>query len=65
MDKLKQNAANWHGKLVKELYLAIGIARAEDHPELSAEKLMIKADMAMYNEKDAFYRRAKIASEQS
>lgn len=65
MDKLKQNAANWHGKLVKELYLATGIARAEDHPELSAEKLMIKADMAMYDEKDAFYRKAKIACEQS
>ena len=63
--KLKQNADNWHGKLVDKLYLATGVARTEDHPDLSVEKLMIKADMAMYDEKDAFYRKAKIASARS
>ena len=62
MEKLKQNAAGWHGELVGELYLASGVVRAEDHPELSAEKLVIKADMAMYDEKDAFYRKANSAS---
>ena len=63
--KLKQNADNWHGKLVDKLSLATGIARTEDHPDLSVEKLMIKADMAMYDEKDAFYRKAKTASARS
>lgn len=63
--KLKQNADKWHGELVDKLSLATGVARTEDHPDLSVEKLMIKADMAMYDEKDAFYRKAKMASAHS
>ena len=61
MTKLKQSAAAWHGEMVGELYLAAGVAHTADYPELSVEKLIIKADMAMYEEKDAFYRRTRMA----
>ena len=55
--KLKENAAKWHGKLVDNLYFSVGYARSEDYPDLSVERLFIKADMAMYEEKDAFHRK--------
>lgn len=55
LTKLMQNAAEWHGEMVKELHLAAGLARAADHPGFSAEKLIIEADTAMYEEKDSYY----------
>lgn len=55
LTKLMQNAAEWHGEKVKELHLAAGVARAADHSGFSAEKLIIEADSAMYEEKDSFY----------
>lgn len=63
--KLKHAAAAWHGELVGELQLAAGFAHTADYPDLSVEKLIIKADMAMYEEKDAFYRRTKMAAERT
>ena len=57
MSTLKKNAAAWHGEKVKKLSLAAGFARAADHPGFTAEKLIIEADIAMYEEKDAYYRK--------
>ena len=56
LSRLKTEAAAWTGKGIDELGLAAGVARAEDHPGVSAEKLVIEADRAMYAEKDEFYR---------
>ena len=56
LSRLKQNAAAWHGEKVGELYLSAGVARAVDYPGLTGEKLVIEADMAMYDEKADFYR---------
>lgn len=56
MTLLKQNASQWHGEKVGELNLSAGYARAVDYPELSGEKLVIEADMAMYEEKAEYYK---------
>ena len=53
--RLKQEAASWSGEAAKELFLAAGFARAADHPGLSAEKLVIEADKAMYAAKSKYY----------
>ena len=46
----------WRGEVVKNLALAVGYARAEDNPSLSCEELIKKADQAMYEVKEAYYR---------
>ncbi|MEE3333406.1 MAG: GGDEF domain-containing protein [Ruminococcus sp.] len=56
LELLKQNASGWHGEKVGNLSLSAGYARAADFPELSAEKLVVEADMAMYEEKAAYYK---------
>ena len=62
LEKLKQNAAHWRGELVGDLYLAAGFVCAADYPDLTVEKMIVEADMAMYDEKDAFYRKMRMAS---
>lgn len=42
---------------IRGVRLAAGYAFAADYPGLSAEKLVIEADHAMYRAKDAYYRR--------
>lgn len=55
-DRLQQEAAQWHGENVQTLSLASGYALAAENTELSAEKLVVEADKAMYAAKAAFYR---------
>ncbi len=54
--RLAAKTKAWEGSEIKELYLAAGYALAKDHPGISAEKLVIEADLAMYSEKNEFYR---------
>ena len=53
--RLKRAATAWRGERVKEMALAAGYAHAADNPELSAEKLVREADLAMYASKAAYY----------
>ena len=59
--KLTKEAGKWHGKIVKELQLAMGYALYVDHPEMTVEKLIQEADMAMYSDKDNYYQKNGIA----
>ena len=54
--RLEQEAASWAGNLVKSLNLAAGYALVGEHPGITAEKLVIEADHAMYARKAAYYR---------
>ena len=58
LERLRQAAALWSGKTVHKLSLAAGFACAEENEDLSAEKLVIEADKAMYEAKAAYYREA-------
>ncbi len=49
-----QNA--WHGKTVNSLSISSGYVIAEDHPELSVEKMVNLADQMMYTNKELHYR---------
>ena len=57
--RLTEETAAWKGRKVGELSVSIGYALAEDHPDLSAEKLVREADMAMYEAKAEYYRNAQ------
>ena len=54
--RIKSESANWTGEEIDELNLAAGYAMAKDYPGISPEKLVIKADYAMYLEKNNYYR---------
>ena len=56
LTRLKTESAGWSGEGIEVLHLAAGYALAIDHPGISAEKLVIEADRAMYSEKSEFYR---------
>ena len=45
----------WSGENGNELSLAIGHARAGDHPGLGIDKLVFEADQAMYDAKEKYY----------
>ena len=53
--KLKQAAADWHGKKVASLSLSVGSAAVVGGPKLTAEKLVAIADHEMYKEKNEYY----------
>ena len=53
--RIHAEAAGWSGKKISKLDLACGYALAKDHPGISAEKLVIEADQAMYTEKKVYY----------
>ena len=55
--ELRSEADQWSGSMIKknEMKLSAGYALACDYPGLSAEKLVIEADQAMYADKRAFY----------
>lgn len=57
LNRLEEEMASWSGKTVKELHLAAGYALAAEHSELSTEKLVNEADIAMYSAKTAYYER--------
>ena len=54
--RLVEQSHYWVGTGIKKLHLAAGYALAKDYPGISAEKLVIEADRAMYTEKSVFYR---------
>ncbi len=53
--RLEEATKSWRGKKVKSLQVAAAYALAADHPDMSVEKLVQVADMAMYSQKNAFY----------
>lgn len=57
-ERLSADTAVWKGRLVPSMHLAIGMAAAAEHPGLSIEKLIVKADEAMYAAKRAYYAQA-------
>ncbi len=54
--RLKQEADAWKGEKVKRLRLAAGFALALEYPDVSSQKLVSAADMAMYDAKAAYYK---------
>ena len=58
MRRLEQVTGAWTGEAVRALSLSAGYALACEHPELSIEKLVQKADRAMYAAKDAYYQKS-------
>ena len=54
--RLEQETGSWTGDEVKALSLAAGYALAGDHPGLTVEELVKKADQAMYAAKAEYYR---------
>ena len=56
LSELEQALNHWSGNKVKELHLAVGYAVASDYDDMSAEKLVAEADLAMYEAKTAYYK---------
>ena len=56
LSHLRRETHRWVGKRVKALRLAAGYALAADNPNISAEKLVREADLAMYAAKSEYYR---------
>lgn len=57
LEALRREADQWSGTMIKknEMKLSAGYALVCDHPGLTAERLVIEADQAMYADKRAFY----------
>ena len=52
---LAAESEHWSGAVIRQMHLAAGCALAVDHAGISAEKLVIEADNAMYAEKERYY----------
>ena len=52
---LDRESKSWKGEASSGLVLAAGCALARDYPDLTLEKLVAKADAAMYEAKRAYY----------
>lgn len=52
---LETSVRNWHGNIVKELYLACGYAAASEHPGADVKGLNDIADKEMYADKELYY----------
>ena len=59
LEALEAETNRWDGKTVHQLSLAAGYALAEDHPGITAEKLVFKADQAMYEKKAEYYQKSE------
>ena len=59
---LQRIAAAWSGTKVKALSISAGCAFASDHPDFSVERLTQAADLAMYAQKQEYYRAKKLSS---
>ena len=59
---LQRIAAAWSGTKVKTLSISAGCAFAGDHPDFSVERLTQAADLAMYAQKQEYYRAKKPSS---
>ncbi len=55
-EKIRKNAANWHGELVDALSLSIGYAAHKDYKSASASELEKISDDKMYEDKALYYR---------
>lgn len=55
---LEQETGSWAGDRVQSLSLAAGYALADEHPGLTVEELVKKADQAMYAAKAEYYRKS-------
>jgi diguanylate cyclase (GGDEF)-like protein len=53
--RLERASKGWQGGRVRNMTLAAGYAHAADNDDLSAEKLVHEADLAMYASKAAYY----------
>ena len=60
LSRLNREANKWRGEKIKSLHLAAGYALAEDYPDLTSEKLVHEADLAMYEAKAEYYRKTGI-----
>lgn len=58
IERLNRHAAGWSGELVQTLSLSTGYALAADNSDLTAEKLVVEADKAMYEAKAEYYQKA-------
>ena len=56
LDRLRETAGRWKGTGGQQLSLAVGYALAKDNPDLNAEELVRKSDLAMYATKAEYYR---------
>ncbi len=52
---LDRESKSWKGEAAIGLVMAVGYALARDYPDLTLEKLVAKADAAMYEAKRAYY----------
>ena len=52
---LKELAGRWQGSGGQKLSLAVGFALAKDYPDLNAEELVRRSDLAMYASKAEYY----------
>ena len=52
---LKEKADAWRGSGGQKLSLAVGYALGRDNPELNAEELARRSDLAMYASKAEYY----------
>lgn len=56
LSRLEEEARRWSDDRNRELTFAAGYALATDHAGVSAEKLLVEADRAMYAAKSRYYR---------
>ncbi len=57
--QLALETGSWRGKMIHYLSVSAGFALASEHEGVTAEKLIIFADIGMYNEKSFYYRRSE------
>ena len=55
LGRLKEKADAWRGSGGQKLSLAAGYALGRDNPELNAEELVRRSDLAMYASKAEYY----------
>ena len=58
LDELRTEADRWKGTGGQQLSLASGCALKKDHPDLNAEELVRKSDLAMYRSKAEYYQKS-------
>ena len=55
LERVREHARNWKGKLINEVSISFGYASHKDHPDATIEQLEKFADEAMYKEKERYY----------
>lgn len=54
--RVEELTASWNGELVDGISISYGVAKLKDYPERNVRELTAKADEAMYEQKERFYR---------